>query len=312
MIGIKKAAVVLAAGGTALGLISMGVGASFVDGATATQNISTGSFGCAISSTTPGANVVGKTVTLTSGPLMASTAGAAPFVFKVASTGVIPVKVHITQTTPAAPFTSMLTSIADVTLPSMGSNLYAAGLQWPELVIGDTSKSTSISYTASCTEASAPAFSALTGTAGFYSDQYSSWTASTPPVVDMAASTITWTVPVNTAANPTTSILMQGAVPASPQGRFVAVPVTGNVSVLASVSVSSGLAADASKFQAIYRTVTYGISYGNLTAAGPFTGLNLATTGWTSHNATDNGLGVTWAGVTGTGTVTVVLAFSTN
>jgi hypothetical protein len=134
-------------------LIGLGAGAAFTDSATATHNISVGNFGCAISSTTPGIVPGPKAITLNTGPLMSSVAGTAPLAFTVTSTGNIPVRLHIAQTVPAAPFSSLLAAPADLTLnPATPTATYAAGLQWSELGMLDLGKVTSITYTATCSE----------------------------------------------------------------------------------------------------------------------------------------------------------------
>jgi hypothetical protein len=142
------------AAGLVVGMFGSGVGAAFTDSVLAIQNIKVGTFGCTISSTTPTALVSngGKTVTYNAPDIMGSAAGNSPFSFTVASTGSIPVLVHVTQTTPVAPFTSMLPAPADVTLAAFASTTYAGGLQWPELGMSDQGQAASITYTASCGE----------------------------------------------------------------------------------------------------------------------------------------------------------------
>jgi outer membrane protein assembly factor BamB len=74
----------------------------------------------------------------------------------VKSTGSIPVKLGVTQTTPIAPFASILTApVPDVTLNQSETHDYVAGLQWPELTNASLGKRVSISYTVSCVEAGA-------------------------------------------------------------------------------------------------------------------------------------------------------------
>jgi len=150
----RKIAGLLMAAGLVVGMFGSGVGAAFTDSVLAIQNIKVGTFGCTISSTTPNAVVsnAGKTVTYNAPDIMGSAAGNSPFSFTVTSTGNIPVLVHVTQTTPVAPFTSLLAAPADVPLAALASTTYAAGLQWPELVAADLGKAATITYTASCGE----------------------------------------------------------------------------------------------------------------------------------------------------------------
>ncbi len=142
----------------------IGSGASFTAQATAVQNIGVGTFGCNITSTQQGVTVVNTdgangthSVTLNSATIMGSAAGNSPFVFRITSTGNIPVKVHITQTVPVAPFTSMLADpVADQLLNAQNAYYeYNAGLQWPELTNNDLGKQATITYTATCLEQSA-------------------------------------------------------------------------------------------------------------------------------------------------------------
>ena len=150
----RKIAGLLMAAGLVVGMFGSGVGAAFTDSVLAIQNIKVGTFGCTISSTTPTALVSngGKTVTYNAPDIMGSAAGNSPFSFTVTSTGNIPVLVHLTQTTPVAPFTSMLAPQPDVALAALASTTYAAGLQWPELVAADLGKAATITYTATCGE----------------------------------------------------------------------------------------------------------------------------------------------------------------
>ena len=150
----RKIAGLLMAAGLVVGMFGSGVGAAFTDSVLAIQNIKVGTFGCTISSTTPNAVVsnAGKTVTYNAPDIMGSAAGNSPFSFTVTSTGNIPVNVHLTQTTPVAPFTSILVNPADVVLPAGQNTTYAAGLQWPELVTADLGKAATITYTANCGE----------------------------------------------------------------------------------------------------------------------------------------------------------------
>jgi predicted ribosomally synthesized peptide with SipW-like signal peptide len=151
---VRKIAATLGVAGLTLGLLGAGVGAAFTDSATAVQNIKVGTFQCQISSTTPNAVVSTDkhSVTYNAADIMTSAAGTSPFSFTVSSMGTIPVLVHVTQTTPVTPFTSLLAAPADVTLAAFASTTYAAGLQWPVLGSADLGKAVTISYTANCGE----------------------------------------------------------------------------------------------------------------------------------------------------------------
>jgi predicted ribosomally synthesized peptide with SipW-like signal peptide len=153
---LRKVAGLIAAFGLTVGLIGGGVSAAFTDQVTAVQHINVGTFGCAITHTTAGSIATGeKSVSYTAADIMSAAAGSAPFTFTVASTGSIPVKLHVTQTVPTAPFTSLLADpVADVTLNVGGTQDYAVGLRWPELTNANLGGSASIVYSVSCVEAS--------------------------------------------------------------------------------------------------------------------------------------------------------------
>ncbi len=92
---LRKIAVLLAAGGLAVGLIGGGVGAQFTDQVKAIQNITVGSFGCSIASR-PGRRRRGKTRDV-HGALTSSAAGTAPFTFTVTTTGSIGVNATVSR-----------------------------------------------------------------------------------------------------------------------------------------------------------------------------------------------------------------------
>jgi predicted ribosomally synthesized peptide with SipW-like signal peptide len=150
MISIKRAAIALAAGGAALGLITMGVGASFSDSAIATETIHVGTFGITVTSTTPGASVVGNTVTVTlPSDIQSSAPGTAPMVFTVKSTGSIPALVHVVKSsTLTTPFYDlMLSAPADVTLAQNATANYSGGIGWSELFQANEGQVVTVTYT---------------------------------------------------------------------------------------------------------------------------------------------------------------------
>ncbi len=138
----------------------IGSSAAFSSQAAALQNVAVGVLGCSISSSNPDVVIVNSptvhTATYTTPKIMASAPGSAPFPFTITSTGDIPVKVHVTQTVPAAPFTSLLADpVADVTLnPTDSTHDYAAGLAWTELSNANMGTTAAITYTVSCVETS--------------------------------------------------------------------------------------------------------------------------------------------------------------
>jgi Big-like domain-containing protein len=161
----RNLAMLLALLGLAVGLIGWGVSASYSDSATAAQNVNVGTFGISISSTTAGAVVVNSgsthTVTFDAGTLQSSAAGTAPLAFRVTGTGTIPAWIHVTQTTPAAPFVSLLAAPGDVRLGNGQFQDYAAGLSWPMLVNADLGKNTTIVYTIGASENPAVTLSSI-------------------------------------------------------------------------------------------------------------------------------------------------------
>ena len=150
------------------------------------------------------------------------------------------------------------------------------------------------------------------------------YTAGAAPVVDNVTHTITWTVPVTTPATPTVCIwpcpVLGGPAPDIALGRFTVTGVPlADVGIVASADVSGGLASEANKFRLGYRSTVYGGPFSDLSTPAqllPVAGfdLNGPSSYWNDpvggHHATDNGLGVSWTGVVGTGTVTITLSFS--
>jgi hypothetical protein len=153
-IGIKAAAVMVAAGGLGFGLIGTGVHAAFTDGGVATENVSVGTFGITISS--PGAVVTGGhgawVVTYNAPQINSSAANLTgdPFPFTVTSTGTIPALIHVVKgAAPASPFTDLMASNpADVTLSGVGqSQTYNGGMAWGALSSANEGQTYSVSYT---------------------------------------------------------------------------------------------------------------------------------------------------------------------
>ncbi|MDP9467685.1 MAG: hypothetical protein M3P32_02935 [Chloroflexota bacterium] len=149
---MRKIATLLVALGLTLGLLGAGISATFTDSATGTTTVSVGTFNIDLSSSTPGAVVTGGNISLTFPTIQSSAAGSAPLVFTVTSTGSIPALIHVTATTPVAPFTDRLGSVADFTLTQGQTHVFDAGLSWPELFNGDLGTSAAVTYTVSATQ----------------------------------------------------------------------------------------------------------------------------------------------------------------
>jgi hypothetical protein len=152
-------------------------------------------------------------------------------------------------------------------------------------------------------------------------------------VIDNVAHTITYTVPVLGAANPTFNCSgFCGASPNVVLGKFDVSPLAlgdnnlanGEVGVSASASVSPSLAGQEGKFRLVYQSTVVYNPMGNITATPtllPVAGFNLRgpSSLWDDavggHNIPfpgdyETAVSVAWTGVTGTGTVTITLSFS--
>ncbi len=160
----RRVAMLAASLALGVGLIGVGVRASYSDQASAVDNVKVGQMDINVSSSASDAVVTNDTsgathvhtVSLTVPDIKSSVAANAPLPFTVKSLGAIPAKIHIEQTTPTAPFTSMLPPpIDDVTLNQNETHTYDGGLQWPALVNADLGKQATITYTISVMEDSA-------------------------------------------------------------------------------------------------------------------------------------------------------------
>lgn len=170
---IKKAAAVIAAAGLSLGLVGLGVGASYSDSATVSQGVSVGagSFGCQLSSTDP--NMVisngGHTATLNWPDINNSAAGSDYSNITVKNTGSIALVTHWTEATSGTiafqPAGRMGYTVGgganllstDIGLAAGTSHSYDnVGFQWAQLTNADEGQSASVAYTVACAEGSPP------------------------------------------------------------------------------------------------------------------------------------------------------------
>ncbi len=153
---MRKIATLLVALGLTLGLLGAGISATFTDNASATMTVQVGTFDISLASSQgtvdcpAGLGVC--TVTYTAPDIMSSTAANAPLTFTVTSNGTIPAKIHVTATTPAAPFTDMLGPVADFTLGQNESHVFNGGIAWPELFNAQLGMSTSVTYTVAASD----------------------------------------------------------------------------------------------------------------------------------------------------------------
>lgn len=134
------------------------------------------------------------------------------------------------------------------------------------------------------------------------------------PVVNNSAHTVTYVIPVNTAATPTVSgIIYTGSAPIVGNYQYTTTGTT--VIVRATATKSAGLSGGTMNL--VYRNSTSGVNFtnepgGTLNVAAP--GINQVTL-TSRHNGgvgafSDNAPGVMWSAVSGTGSVTIVLTFS--
>lgn len=175
----------------------------------------------------------------------------------------------------------------------------------------------------------------FTLTAGAFAYQYgqpAGYPALTAPVVDNVAHTLTWTQPVNGAANPTYYSYFIGTVPNVPLGSFDVAPIelgdknlaNGELEVKVSATLSPSLAGQENKFRLVYQSTVYNNPLSNVSnppltlpvtnfdLRGPNSYWDDAVGGHTNPYPGQFETGVTalWSGVTGTGEVTITLTFS--
>jgi hypothetical protein len=151
-------------------LIGLGAGAAYTDGATATQNVNVGLFGCALTSTDTNMQITnnGHTATLnwdSVNPITGSGASSRYSNITVNNTGSMPETVHWTEATSGSiawqPSGRMgytiglngnLMSTDLVLAPGTNHPYDSIGFQWAELANADLGTSATIAYTATCGE----------------------------------------------------------------------------------------------------------------------------------------------------------------
>jgi hypothetical protein len=154
---LRKAAGLLAVTGLMVGLLGSGVGASFVDSVTGTENISVGTFQCIITDSTQG-TVSGdnKSVTYNAPEITSSAAGSAPFDFTVKNNGSIPMALSVSVTGPTgsldSDFSDIPATLSETFLDAGESSVVSTGIEWDELEADDLGDSGSMIWTVSCEE----------------------------------------------------------------------------------------------------------------------------------------------------------------
>ncbi len=160
---LRKIAVLLAAGGLAVGLIGGGVGAVFTDQVQAIQHISVGTFSCVISD--GGGGVLSnnnKTVTFSTFNITSSAAGSDPIAFTVKNTGSIG-DVLTVSTTPVQnpPFSIIGMPFAAVPLAPGATHTYNTGVKWTALDNTNLGQQGDVTWTVNCGEAAAAGGTAI-------------------------------------------------------------------------------------------------------------------------------------------------------
>lgn len=159
---LKKVVALLAGFALAVGLIGAGVGAQFTGQVSAQQNVQVGTFGCKITDHSAGDLSLGDTsLYYDAADITSSAAGSRPLSFTVVSTGTIPVVLTIAATPLPTPFVDLLAPLAPVTLGAGGSQVYTAGISWPELSNANLGQFASIAYVVNCTEVGAQPVTAV-------------------------------------------------------------------------------------------------------------------------------------------------------
>jgi predicted ribosomally synthesized peptide with SipW-like signal peptide len=178
---LRKIVGLLAGFALAVGLIGVGVSASFTDSVTAKENINVGTFSCGITDATAGAtlgavgaNGYAHSVTYTAPKIMSSDASSAPFSFTVLNVGSIP-DVLTVATSPvlSTPWSIIGAPFAPVALAAGASHPYNTGVSWTELGSGELDGHFTVTWTVSCGEDhSTVAFTSVGGYTGWADPTY--------------------------------------------------------------------------------------------------------------------------------------------
>jgi hypothetical protein len=155
---LRRAAGLLAVSGLLVGLLGSGVGASFLDAVTGTENINVGSFQCIITGSTQG-TVSGdnKSVTYTAPTITSSAPDSAPFDFTVKNDGTIPMALSVSGPVWGGNLDGSFSGIAPTVAPSAilapgASATVSTGIQWTALDSNDLGDSGSATWTVSCSD----------------------------------------------------------------------------------------------------------------------------------------------------------------
>jgi hypothetical protein len=159
-VSLRKAAALLAATGLLVALFQAGVGANFTDQVTAIQNITVGTFGCAVDASGTGVSLgdyqnghphsVTYTVPTT---INSSAPSSAPFSFSVQNYGSIDATLTIAASGTSAPFSIMNAPFSSVPLPASGSASISTGIQWTALNNSNLGQTVTATWTVECADA---------------------------------------------------------------------------------------------------------------------------------------------------------------
>lgn len=153
---LRKIAVILAAGGLAVGLVGGGVGAQFTDQVQAIQGIQVGTFSCVISDGGGGVISADKhSVTYSTFNITSSAAASDPINFTVQNTGSIGDVLTVSTTPVSAPFSIIGMPFAAVPLAPSATHTYNTGVQWTELNNSNLGQTGSVTWTVNCGEQAA-------------------------------------------------------------------------------------------------------------------------------------------------------------
>jgi len=153
-LGLKTAAVMLAAGGLGVGLIGSGVRASFTQTGTATANVAVGTESLSISA--PGGTVVGNTVTVNCPTIQSSAAGTCPLTVSVKNTGSMPFTLSVVSSDGlSTPWSDMLAVPGPIPAPQVvapnATAVFNGGIAWSVLSNTDLGTAKSLTYTFTAT-----------------------------------------------------------------------------------------------------------------------------------------------------------------
>ena len=153
----RRIAGLLAAMGLGVGMIGVGVHASFTDSGNAQASVATGTF--AITLHSDAAGVTGndtKALSLNGGTLLSSAPGSKDLPFRVDNKGTMPAVVTITadRSGLTSEFSDKLAGTPIVvTVPAGGSSVvYAGGMSWGDLTNASLSKTETVKYVVSAVD----------------------------------------------------------------------------------------------------------------------------------------------------------------